>query len=241
MTIESIQDMITDGRQDLPDGGIGELRRGYYVGASCEHVIIGSSDAGPLLVNWLAAFMAPKGHSLADDGFPGTIPSVYTGMIQARIDEKDARIDPNTGDDDTDFKFDWAVLGFSGACIIDAMAENDYPTIDDQVINIGLLGQLAHNVFFSELCPSQGRSVPYLYDSFSVTQEQFNERWTTYAAAYKAALQAEGATPIQIWSEWEPSLKNAPPFGALGDYHPSSESARLAAIALLNEVEKVYT
>jgi hypothetical protein len=230
--------MVTGGRQPTPAEG---LRRGYYVGASCEHVIIGSSDDGPLLVNWLAHYMAPKGHSLADDGFPGSTPAGYTDMIQARIDEKALRVDPVSGDDDTDFKFDWAVLGFSGQCIVDAMAENSYPTIDEQVINIGLLEQLAHNVFFSELCPSQGRDVEYLYDSFSVTPEQFNERWTAYAAAYKQALAATGATPVQVWSEWEPTGKNAPPFGALGDYHPTSESARLAAVALLNEVEKVYT
>ena len=235
MVIDSIQDMITDGRPT------GVIRRGYLIGASCEHVILASSDAGPLVANWLAHYMAPKGHSLVDDGFPGSNPAQYTDMIQARIDEKDARVDPVSGDDDTDFKFDWAVLGFSGQCASDAIAQNDFPTIDEQVINLGLLDQLANNIFFEEICPFEGRDLAYLYSSLGVTQQQFDERMRVYATAYKAALQAAGATPIQIWSEWEPSLKNAPPFGALGDYHPTSESARLAAIALLNRVEQVYT
>ena len=230
MATDSILDMITDGRP----AGAGVLHRGYYIGASCNHAPLAPSAVGPRVINWLAHYMAPKGHVLVDDGFPGNLPTDYTPMLQYRLDQ---RILLGV----EDFNSDWGVLGFSGQCIIDALSGEPYSTITEQITNLGLMQQLVDNAFFEEICSSVGRSVPYLYDSLGADQEEFDEKWTAYAIAYKAAMIAEGATPIPLWKNWQPANTNVPPFNELGDYHPSNDSHKDAAQIVLSYVEQVYS
>jgi hypothetical protein len=236
--------MITDGRPEVvdPPGPTPDYghRHGYVLGASCTFGFIGFSDAGPLLAQWLAYYMAPKGHSLHWDGFAGDVPQDYVGYIASRISDRNDR-------GDNAFRTDWALLGFSGLCIVDAMAGPDgsgnYPnnTIVDQVANIESLKEIANNVFFEKICPSEGRSLGHLYSINNVTEEEFDERWAVYSEDYDQALAAVGGIGIDLWADWYPSLKMVPPYLPYGDYHPDPEAARVAATVVLNRVEQVYS